>query len=60
MSNGPFDTLSSLWRKTERTSVEADAVTNAAGVTLDFDDDEQVFAVPARLFEQTAVCRLRL
>src|SRR5581483_6214267 len=31
---------------------KADAVGNAAGVSLDLNNDEQVFALPARLFEQ--------
>jgi len=52
MSSVPFDAPPSLWRKTKRDSVEADAVTNGAGVSLGLNDDEQVFEVPARLFEQ--------
>src|SRR6202035_1273688 len=52
MSNVPFDAPPSLWRKTDKDSVEMDGVTNGAGVSLGLDDEEQVFEVPARLFEQ--------
>jgi PAS domain-containing protein len=52
MSSVPFDAAPSLWRKTEETSVEVDAVANAAGIRLGLHDDEQLFELPARLFEQ--------
>ena len=35
-----------------RTSIEADAVVNAAGVVLGLRDEEQAFEMPGRLFEQ--------
>jgi len=52
MSSAPFDAAPSFWRKTERDSVELDAVTNGGGANPGLNDDEQVFEVPARLFEQ--------
>jgi PAS domain S-box-containing protein len=50
MSSIPFDAAPSLWRKTETTS--ADAVANAAGISLGLHDDEQFSELPTRLFEQ--------
>jgi PAS domain S-box-containing protein len=52
MSSVPFDTPPSFWRKTTRTSVDVDAVTNGAGVALGLREEEQAFELPARLFEQ--------
>src|SRR5437879_1668706 len=49
MSNAPSDTPRSFWRKPVRTSLEADAVANAAGVPLGLHDEEPAFEVPARL-----------
>lgn len=49
MSSAPFDAAPSFWRKTESDSVEVDGV---ASVSLGLNDDEQVFELPARLFEQ--------
>ena len=48
MSNVPFDAPPSLWRKTDKDTVEMDGVTDGAGVSLGL----QVFELPARLFEQ--------
>ena len=50
MSSAPFDATPSFWRQTERD--EADAVANAPRISLGLNDDEQVFELPARLFEQ--------
>jgi PAS domain-containing protein len=52
MSNVPFDAPPSLWRKTDKDTVEMDGVTDGAGVSLGLDNEEQVFELPARLFEQ--------
>ena len=52
MSNVPSDTPRSFWRKLVRTSIEVDAVANAAGAALGLRDEEQAFELPARLFEQ--------
>lgn len=52
MSSLPFDAPLSFWRKTDGGSVEMDGVANAAGISLGLDDEERVFEVPARLFEQ--------
>ena len=52
MSDGSSDGIRSFRRQPGRTSIEVDAVANAAGVVFDLRDDEQVFELPARLFEQ--------
>ena len=52
MSSVPFDTPLSFWRKTDGDSAEMDGVASAAGISLGLDDEERVFEVPARLFEQ--------
>ena len=52
MTNVPSDTPRSFRRKPVRTSIEVDAVANAAGVALGLRDEEQAFELPARLFEQ--------
>ena len=52
MSNAPSDTLRYFPRKPVRTSIEVDAVKNAAGVDLGLRDEEQAFELPAQLFEQ--------
>ncbi|MBR1198318.1 PAS domain S-box protein [Bradyrhizobium sp. AUGA SZCCT0240] len=52
MSDAPSDALRFFRRKPARTSVEVDAVANAAGVVLDMRDAEQAFELPGRLFEQ--------
>ena len=52
MSSVPFDTPPSLWRKTDKDTVEVNGVANAAGVALGLRDEEQIFELPARLFEQ--------
>jgi PAS domain S-box-containing protein len=51
MSNVPSDTSRSFLSKLVRTSIEMDAVANAAGVRLGLREEEQAFEVPARLFE---------
>jgi PAS domain S-box-containing protein len=52
MSDGSSDGIRSLRPQSMRNSIEVDAVANAAGVIFDLRDDEQVFELPARLFEQ--------
>ena len=52
MTNVSSDTPRSFWRKLVRTSIKVDAVANAAGVIVGLRDEEQVFELPARLFEQ--------
>jgi hypothetical protein len=52
MSNVSSDTPRSFRRKPMQTSIEGDAVANAAGVALGLRDAEQTFELPARLFEQ--------
>jgi PAS domain S-box-containing protein len=52
MGDGSSDGMRSLRRQPMRTSIEVDAVANAAGVEFDLRDDEQVFELPALLFEQ--------
>ncbi len=56
MSSAPFDAAPSFWRKTKRAFLE-DGSANATGIGR-LDDDEPVFELPARLFEQLpiAVC----
>jgi hypothetical protein len=55
MSNVPFDAPPSLWRKTDKDTVEMDGVTDGAGVSLGLDNEEQVFELPAAV-RKTAVC----
>jgi PAS domain S-box-containing protein len=52
MSNVSSDTPRSFRRKPMQTSIEVDAVANAASVALGLRDEEQTFELPARLFEQ--------
>ena len=52
MSSVPFDTPLSFRSKTDGDSVEMDGVASAAGISLGLGDEEQLFEVPARLFEQ--------
>src|SRR5580692_7936791 len=52
MSDGSSDGIRSFRRQPGRTSIEVDAVANSAGIVFDLRDDEQVFELPARLFEQ--------
>jgi PAS domain S-box-containing protein len=52
MSEGSSDGIRSFQRQSVRTSIAVDGVSNAAGVVFDLRDDEQVFELPARLFEQ--------
>ena len=52
MSNVPSDAPRSFRRKSVRSSIEVDAIANAAGVTLGLRDEEQGFELPGRLFEQ--------
>jgi PAS domain S-box-containing protein len=52
MSNVHSDTRRSFRQKRVRTSIEVDAVANAAGATLHSRDEERAFELPARLFEQ--------
>jgi PAS domain S-box-containing protein len=52
MSHAASDPRRSFWRKFKKSSIEVDAVANAAGVVLGLDDNEQAFELPARLFEQ--------
>jgi PAS domain-containing protein len=52
MSNVSSDAPRSFGRKPVRTSIEVDAVVNGAGVALGLSNEEQVFELPARLFEQ--------
>ena len=49
MSSAPFDAAPSFWRKTDGASAEVDGVPR---ISLGLNDDEQVFELPARLFEQ--------
>jgi PAS domain S-box-containing protein len=44
--------LRSFQRKPDRTSTGADAIADADGVALGWPDEEQVFELPGRLFEQ--------
>jgi two-component sensor histidine kinase len=52
MSNMPSDTPRSFRRKPVRTSIEVDAIANAAGVALGLREEAHAFELPARLFEQ--------
>src|ERR1700692_1939674 len=52
MSDAPSDPTRSFQLKSVRSSIEADAVANGRGVVFDLRDDEQVFELPAPLFEQ--------
>jgi len=52
MSDGSSDGMRSFRRQSVRTSIAMDAVAKATGVAFDLRDDEQVFELPARLFEQ--------
>jgi PAS domain S-box-containing protein len=52
MSNLPSEMLGSFRRKSVRTSIDANAVKNAAGVDHGLREAEQAFELPARLFEQ--------
>src|SRR5258707_4759678 len=52
MSNAPSDAPRSFWRKLVRSSIEVDAVANAADAVLGLGNKEQAFELPARLFEQ--------
>ena len=52
MSNVPSDAPRVLHRNSVRTSIEVDAVANAAGVVLGLRDKEHAFELPGRLFEQ--------
>src|SRR5258706_6533631 len=52
MSNAPSDAPRSFWRKLVRSSIEVDAVANAADAALGLGNKEQAFELPARLFEK--------
>ena len=52
MTNIPSDAPSPFQRKSMRSSIEVDAIANAAGATLGLHDEEQGFELPGRLFEQ--------
>jgi two-component sensor histidine kinase len=52
MSDGSSDGVRSFRRQPGRTSIEVDTVARTAGVVFGLRDDEQVFELPARLFEQ--------
>ena len=52
MTNIPSDAPSPFQRKSMRSSIEVDAIANAAGATLGLHDGEQGFELPGRLFEQ--------
>src|SRR5258708_13203168 len=52
MTEIPSDTPSSFRRKSMRSSIEVDAIADAAGATLGLRDEEKGFELPGRLFEQ--------
>ena len=52
MTNIPSDAPSPFQRKSMRSSIEVDAIANAAGAALGLRDGEHGFELPARLFEQ--------
>jgi two-component sensor histidine kinase len=52
MSDIPSDAPHSLRRKPERTPIEMDGAANGASIAIDLRDEDQAFALPARLFEQ--------
>ena len=52
MSSAPFDAQPSFWRRAAETSVETDAVADAAGIILNLREEGQAFELPGRLFEQ--------
>src|SRR5258705_7331048 len=52
MSNAPSDAPHSFWRKLVRSSIEVDAVANAADAVLGLGNKDQSFEWPGRLFEQ--------
>jgi PAS domain S-box-containing protein len=51
MSSVPSDALRPFRRKPARTSIEGDAIANAAAGAFDWPDEEQAFELPVRLFE---------
>jgi two-component sensor histidine kinase len=55
MSDIPSDTPHSLRRKPARTPIEMDGVANGAGIAIDLRDEDQVFELPAKLFEQVPI-----
>ena len=52
MTEIPSDAPSSFRRKSMSSSIEVDAIANAAGATLGLRDEEKGFELPGRLFEQ--------
>src|SRR3977135_3897907 len=52
MTEIPSDAPSPLRRKSMRSSIEGDAIADAAGATLVLRDEEKGFELPGRLFEQ--------
>ena len=52
MSDAPSDAPRSRQRNSVRSSIDVDAIANAAGATLGLRDGEQGFELPGRLFEQ--------
>jgi PAS domain S-box-containing protein len=52
MSSAPFDAQPSFWRRAAETSVETDAVADAAGIILNLREERRAFELPGRLFEQ--------
>ena len=52
MTEIPSDAPSPFRRKSMRSSIEVDAIADAAGATLGLRDEEKGFELPGRLFEQ--------
>ena len=52
MSDASSDERRSFQRKPVRTSIQVDAIANAADFDLGWPDEEQAFEMPGRLFEQ--------
>src|SRR6267142_568293 len=52
MTEIPSDAPSPFRRKSMRSSIEVDAIANAAGAALGLRDEEKGFELPGRLFEQ--------